>query len=452
MSSLRLKACCVVLACCFYASVACVAQAAEPPAASSERITLYFRECPIHQIFEALSRQDKINIIVGKEVNGSISINLHNVTVKEAILRVAEAGGYAVEVRNGGYVVLDRKEIGLDHAQGLKELRSFKVQYSDPKQVAEILSKYLSRYGKITPLHARRLVVIEDTPEFIERARKLLEELDVPPKQVLIEAKILEVTLEDGEAYGVDWSKIFGSPDKTRGKFGTSGLSKGSSSSGPRLGGFFFNLTNDKLDLFLEAQASKGRVRTISSPKLLALENEEAKAVIGDSTGYRVTTTINQVTTESIQFLESGVILKVTPSVDQNGRVLMKIHPEVSSTTLSAGIPSKRSTEFTTELLCENGQSIFIGGLIKKRSLRERTGVPLLGDIPGIGLLFSTTEESIVATETVVIITPYVVNEPQAAAAFSDKENTRLERTSAQLLQLQRKFDVETTEDAVRKD
>ena len=133
--------------------------------------------------------------------------------------------------------------------------------------------------------------------------------------------------------------------------------------------------------------------------------------MIGDRVGYKVTTTINQVTTESIQFLETGVILKVTPSVDQQGRVMLRIHPEVSSASIAAGIPSKKSTEVTTQLLCEDGQSIFIGGLIKNTSGTRRTGVPLLGDLPGIGRLFSSSEETGSMTETVVVITPHVIRQ-----------------------------------------
>jgi type II secretory pathway component GspD/PulD (secretin) len=103
-------------------------------------------------------------------------------------------------------------------------------------------------------------------------------------------------------------------------------------------------------------------VHTLATPKLLALENQQAITSIGDQTGYKVTTTINQVTTESIQFLESGVILRVTPSIDERGRILMKIHPEVSTASVNNSIPSKNSTQVNTTLIAEDGQSIFIGG------------------------------------------------------------------------------------------
>jgi len=391
-------------------SAICRAETANAvPTKESERVTLNFKDASIQEVFDILSRKDKVNIVLDKSVSGVVSVNLYDISVHDAIYRVAEAAGYSVELRNGDYFIVDRKEVGLDHPGGLMQLRTFKVQYSDPKQVADILTKYLSRYGKITPLIDRQMIVIEDTPEFLDRDAKLLMALDAEPKQVLIEAKILEITLDDGEQYGVDWTKVFGSTSGANGSFGTTGLTAGSVAGGPVMPGLFYSLANKNLQLFLEAQATKNRVRTLSAPKLLAMENQEAKVVIGNSTGYLVTTTINQVTTQSVQFLESGVILRVTPSVDQLGRVMLKVHPEVSSATLNAGIPAKKSTEVTTELLCEDGESVFIGGLIKKNITTGKVGVPLLGSIPLIGALFSQNTETVSNTETVVIITPRVV-------------------------------------------
>ena len=403
------------------------APAAAAAAPAEERINLNFRAAPIEEVFDMLSRKDQVNIVLSKGVTGTVTVNLYGVSVKEAIYGVARAAGYWVETRNGEYVILG-KETSVDYPGANTQIRTFKVQYSDTKQVADILVKYVSRYGKITPLIGRKLIVVEDLPGFVDRVGKLLEELDVQPKQVMIEAKILEVALDESENFGVDWKKIFGSAGNTSGSFGTSGLATGSADNPSQ--GFYFSLLNRNLTAFLSALAAKGRVRTLSTPKLLALENQESKAVIGDSTGYKVTTTINLVTTETVQFLESGVILKVTPSVDQQGRVLLKVHPEVSSATLIEGIPSKKSTEVTTELICDDGQSIFIGGLIKGKTSLERQGVPVLGDLPVVGNLFSNRNESVSSSETVVIITPYVVREPKDANKLSEEKLRQAETVS----------------------
>ena len=419
--------------------VAAGAQAQAPSPASEPRISINFRATPIEEVFDVLSRRHGTNIILTRGVTGNISVNLYNVTVRDAIFRVAQAAGYLVEERGGDYIILSR-ETSLDYP-GATQIKTFKVQYSDVRQIADIVSKYVSRNGKVTPLLGRRLIVVEDLPGFAERIAKLLEELDVPPRQVLIEAKILEVVLDDTERFGINWRQVFGSPgDSVSGSIGTAGLAAGSPAT-PSAGAFFSVIVNQRLEAFFTALATKGRVRTLATPKLLALENQEAKTVIGDSTGYRVTTTINLVTTETIQFLESGVILKVTPSVDQRGRVLMRVHPEVSSATLADGVPSKKSTEVTTELVCEDGQSIFIGGLIKSSSTREREGVPGLMNLPVLGALFRSHGESSNYTETIVVITPHVVTDPRQAAGVTEEHMRRLQGHHDIILEHRREFD-----------
>jgi type II secretory pathway component GspD/PulD (secretin) len=422
---------CCVLACILSVPLAPAAVAGEPDvkhAAGDRRADYNFRSAPIEEVFDMLSRTEKVNIILTKGVTGNVTLTLYSATLKEAIEAIARAAGYSVEMVNGDYIV--KVKAPEPEPPVATQIRTLKVQYSDTRQIAEILTKYASRHGKITPLIGRKVIVVEDQPAHVERIEKLLEQLDVRPKQVMIEAKILEVTLDETEQYGVDWKRIFGSATA-----GTSGFAAGSAEA-PRPG-FFFSLLNSRLELFLSALATKGRVRTLATPKLLALENQEAKAVIGDSTGYKVTTTINLVTTESVQFLESGVILKVIPSVDQRGRVMLKVHPEVSSATLSLGIPSKKSTEVTTELICEDGQSIFIGGLIKSGSTQQRDAVPLLGNIPVLGHLFSSTTQTVSASETVVIITPHVIKEAQDADGLSEAALKSVGETDAAILKLE---------------
>jgi type II secretory pathway component GspD/PulD (secretin) len=231
-----------------------------------------------------------------------------------------------------------------------------------------------------------------------------LAEVDRKPRQILIEAKILEIQLRDTESFGIDWAKLF-RHNGGEGAFGTRGLSN------PLSPGLFFDLVNPDVEIFLDALKERNRLRTLSTPKLLALEDQQAESIIGDKTGYRVTTTINEVTTESIEFLDSGVILRVTPSVDEEGRIIMRIHPEVSTTTVSDdGIPSQTTTEVTTHMVVGDGETVFIGGLIKHSQAQSREGVPVLGDIPLLGRMFSNHSTNDISTETVVLITPHLID------------------------------------------
>jgi type II secretory pathway component GspD/PulD (secretin) len=218
----------------------------------------------------------------------------------------------------------------------------------------------------------------------------------------MIEARILEVGLKDSESFGLDWSAIFESGDIA---VGTQGLSS------PGSPGLFFDMVKPDVTLVLDALRKRDRLRTLSTPKLLALEGQEAETIIGDRLGYNVTTTIDSVTTTSTEFLESGVILRVKPSVDDQNRIFLEIHPEVSTGSVSQdGVPNQSTTEVTTSMLVDSGQTVFIGGLIKRTSEQIRDGVPVLGDLPVLGALFSNRSLSSVNTELVVLITPYIVD------------------------------------------
>jgi general secretion pathway protein D len=181
--------------------------------------------------------------------------------------------------------------------------------------------------------------------------------------------------------------------------------------SNPGSPGLFFDLVTPNVEVFLDSLRARDRLRTLSTPKLLALEDQDAETIIGDRLGYNVTTTIDNVTTTSVEFLETGVILKVRPSVDGQGRVLLVIHPEVSTGTVSDdGIPSQKTTEVTTTMLVESGETVFIGGLIRQSTQESKEGVPVLGDIPLIGRVFSNHAITSTNSELVVLITPYIID------------------------------------------
>ncbi len=374
-------------------------------------ISMVMRDTELAEVMEMLSRAERINILLSEGVGGQVSFSLYDVPLSEAIRSIANAAGFAAERRNGMYFVVERDQAGAYAESDLTEIQSFKIQYADPAQLQEMLRPYLSEYGQLTALIESKILMVEDTPAFLRRIAMIVRDIDQQPKQILIEAKILEVTLSSEDSYGINWSDLFQS-NGGDGSYGTRGL-EGAGGSGSS--GLFFEVATADLTAVLSALEQNGRIRTLSTPKLLALENQEASVIVGDRRGYAVTTTINQVTSESIEFLESGVILRVTPHVDSEGRVMMDIHPEVSTGVVDAsGIPSQTTTEVTTRLLVGSGQTVFIGGLIKQTQTESRKGVPILGRIPGFGLLFSSREVTSANTETIVVITPRVINEVNA--------------------------------------
>jgi type II secretory pathway component GspD/PulD (secretin) len=388
------------------------------PQSTRGPVSLTIRDAPIAEVYEMLSRKERVNVLIGRGVEGAVSVNLFDVTVDEAIRSIADAAGYVAERRPGGYVIIERDEAGKDAANANTIIRTFKVEYSDVALVASVIREHLSRYGAITELPDRRLVVVEDLPDFVARIGRLLADLDKEPRQILIEAKVLEISLDDDENYGIDWTGIFNVDDG----FARIGVKDLAFKNAP---GFFFDLMTSDIEIAINALAEKGRVRTLATPTLLALEYQEAEVVVGDRLGFRVTTTINEVTTESVEFLESGVILRFIASVDQRGRIVLAVHPEVSNGIISdEGLPNQTTTEVTTRLVTEDGQRVFIGGLLKNKEQQSRTGVPYLMDVPILGYAFRRQTKTHHNTETIVILTAHLADADTPLVAAGKAEIT----------------------------
>ena len=369
-----------------------------------QRISMTMKDADLADVMDMISREQRVNVFVSTDSSESVSFSIYDLTLPAAIRAIANAAGFAVEYYDGNYYIVERSEAGKYSPDALTTVRAFELQYAKVEEMESLLQPYLSEYGEITVFQDRGMFLVEDTPDFLRRIGILVGEIDVPPTQVLIEAKILEITLTDEDSYGIDWTKFFDSNDGT-GEFGTQGLSD------PTSPGLFFDYETPDLAVALSALTSQGRVRTLSTPKLLATEHQESSVIIGDRRGYSVTTTINQVTTESIEFLESGVILRVIPSVDNDGKIMMDIHPEVSTGIISpvTGIPSQATTEVETRMIVPDGETIFIGGLIKHQVDESKKGVPVISRVPGIGRLFGDRKQVYTNTETIILITPTIV-------------------------------------------
>ncbi len=379
--------------------------------AGETRVSVVFRKVEVTEVMEMLSRHARVSISLGKDIEGEVSINLYDVTVDQAIRIVAESAGYTVETRNGAYMVVKRDEAGKFGVGGLTVTQSFGLRYADATAVSAIVKESLSHFGKVTVLAERGMLVIQDLPDFMERIGRLIRTLDREPTQILIEAKILVVQLTDEYRHGIDWSHAFtyGSPQVP----GTNnvGIRQQQIGAGPNARGFVFEWFTPHFTAILDALEDEGRIRTISNPTLLTMENQQAHVIIGSRLGYRVTTTTNQVTTESVEFLESGTILRVTPSIDGSGNVRLQVQPQVSDGQIdpTTNLPTQNTTEVSTTLLIPSGETAFIGGLISRVLTEGRTGVPFLMDIPGLRWLFSNHSQTNTHTETIVLLTPRIV-------------------------------------------
>jgi len=392
-----------------------------------------FHDADLQDVIRTLSEQGGFNIVSGPNISGRVTYDLRNVTTIQALDAALKINGYGIETTGDIMFVRPLNQLVSQQetraegsetaseqtAPGMLYSKSYRVVYSDVSEIASALRENISKHGRVTVNKSNNIIIVEDTAERMNRVDELIKSLDVIPRQVLIEARILEVRLGDDMQVGVDWSNVFKGGDASYTVSGTN-FARRPDTSGSA--GLFLEVVTPHFDMFLNALQEKGDLKTLATPKLLALDNREAEIIIGGRLGFRVTTTVNQVTTESIEFLDVGTMLKITPRISDDGHILLNIHPEVSEGLVDQGLPSETTTEVTTRVIIRDGESIFIGGLIRDRKEKTVEQIPILGSIPLIGPLFRNTTDSVSRTETVVMITPHIVGAGSAAIMQQEKE------------------------------
>lgn len=245
-----------------------------------------------------------------------------------------------------------------------------------------------------------------------------LKRLDLPPTQVLIEASIVEVTLNDDLKYGLQWA--FNDSRTTTGYTGSGMLSSNTSTAGAfasPLGGFSYTLRNTagNVRAILNALSAKTSVKVVASPSLMVLDNHVASIAVGTQTPIQSGTTSNlegTVTTTNIQYKDTGVNLMVTPSVNSGNIVTMQVDQSVTDVGAADDVTKQRAflqRQLSSKVAVRSGESIVMGGLIQERGTTSKSGVPLLHTLPVVGNLFGSTSVDGARTELIVVITPRVV-------------------------------------------
>jgi len=262
----------------------------------------------------------------------------------------------------------------------------------------------------ITADEIRNALIIEAIPADYRVIENILRQIDVLPRQVLIEATIAEISLDKSTELGIEWTYL-----KGPGSLSTSLLDASLGSAGFK---YTIGMT-DRWTSALKALASENKVNVLSSPHVLASDNKEAKIDVSSeipvgSTGYEYTAGEVPVFETTIEYRDTGVILAVTPHINERGLVTMDINQEVSEQGVDVTVAGRDYPSFTkriiqTTLTVKHGQSIVIGGLIKDKGSEGVAGAPCLINIPVVRYLTGTESESTEKTELIVLITPHVI-------------------------------------------
>ncbi|HRX82074.1 MAG TPA: type II and III secretion system protein, partial [Pirellulaceae bacterium] len=251
----------------------------------------------------------------------------------------------------------------------------------------------------------QEVLVVQDLPGYIENIRNYIRRHDVPPRQVLIEAYILKVDLADDMRHGVDFEELF-NVSSNMVQLGTTGFANAAASSG-----FLVNLSGGNLGAVVEMLENSADAKTLASPKIRVLNGQTARIQAGEQLGFRVTTTTQTSTTESVQFLDVGVVLEVTPRIGADGTVIMRVSPEVSSGQINpvTGLPEEKTTELQTDVMFKDNQAYVVGGLIQEVDTDTQTKLPYLGNLKYIGFFFKRAEVVKRRSEIIIALLPRVM-------------------------------------------
>jgi len=377
-------------------------------------VSIVVRDAPLSEVLSALAEAKNLNLVLAAPAIERITLSLSKRSLNEALDAVLAPGGLEWHMRGDIIYVtgVSATEVVSPEVQG-RELAVFELDYASAEDIDLAVKGLLSPVGKswiaqTTPQDSRRtkeIVTVEDLPRYLYRIEDYIAQLDQPPRQVLIEVQVLQIDLSDDDRHGVDLSQIarMGGVEVN---FSTAGLAN---LSAPQA--FFMSATAANMAAMVEALKTTTDAKTLASPRIIALNGQEARIQVGQQLGFRVTTTTQTSTLESVEFLNVGVVLTVTPHIARDGRVLMRIRPEVSSGSVNptTGLPEEDTTEVETDILLNSGQGMVIGGLIQENDNVTANKYLGLGDLRFVGPLFQRRQEIKGRSEIIVALTPHVI-------------------------------------------
>lgn len=401
---------------------------------SRDPISFDYEDADIRDVFDMLAAKAGVNIIYSDDVSGTVTLSLSRVPFDEAFRTLLNVKGLVMQQVGDNIIrIASPKTILLEQKTSMLQTRVFFLNYAKAAEMkvqvdAVVLAEGRSS-SKSTSDEVNNALIVTDNPVGLESTARLIRSLDRVPKQVLIEAKLIEVSLTDNYDLGVNWSYYSGPNSK--------GITTGSKTGGlldnVKAGGTGVDLTaantygnfrfgkvtsSSILDLAISAAAQKGKAKVLSDPKVATLNNKAAVIKITDQTPYdqqTVTTSNGQSTTaHTYSNVETGITLEVTPTITSDGRISMHVAPEVkqlSSVPNGIAPPATATRKTDTNVIVNNGETIVIGGLIHDTKTDYVYKVPLLGDIPLLGALFRKKSIARTRLELLIFVTPKIMED-----------------------------------------
>jgi len=420
-----------------------------------EKLSFNVQNTEVRTMLQIIADVANLNLVASDTVQGEITLRLVNVPWDQALDIVLRAKG--LDKRLVGNVLMvapaeeiaDRERIELENSQKMQELapvytEHFRVNYADASEIntlfqamsEEVASGLLSGRGSAIVDQRTNSIIMTDTQAKLDEFRELLEKLDIPVRQVSIEARIVLANAGVSRDLGVRWGydyrdtnggdtsistgTIDGVVDVANGDTITYGDAPGglvvdlaATPSSGTASSFAVGLltgSNNFLTLELSALEAEGRGEVISQPRVIAGNQQKAIIQSGSEIPYQQATSSGAT---AVQFKESTLKLYVTPLITPDNRIIMElIVTKDSIGEVVAGVPTIDVTQLETSVIADNGQTVVLGGIFEQAVVESEEKTPILGDIPFLGNLFKRTSRSNDKRETLIFITPRIMDAP----------------------------------------
>jgi type IV pilus secretin PilQ/predicted competence protein len=449
--------------------------AVQATVAADGRIDLHAKNEDLANILELLSRTFQVNIVASKSAKGKVTADLYRVSLDQILDAICRSNSL-LWTREGNSIYVFTPEEGkatrMDESRLATEV--FALNYLAGEDAVKMVAPALSPKATTainTPSEKgiggggggsgvssggssaggggggntggnsfglQDFIIVRDFPENLEAVRGILKKMDHRPRQVLVEATILKVVLDDKTSLGVNFNALAGidfrdlsaaaysvaNPTTVAnaatttvpkalddwGQARTFGFTGPDSSKGLNIG-----IISNSVAVFINALESISDTTIVSNPKVLALNKQRAEVIVGDRIPYILTSATETTSVTSTAFLETGRQLTFRPFISDDGYIRMEIHPKVSTPVAYGALWGETTSEVTCNVMVRDGHTIVIGGLFEENTSTKRDQVPGLGNIPGLGWLFRSNNDSSLRTEVIILLTPHIIDNDEAA-------------------------------------
>ncbi len=385
---------------------------------------LQFQSADIRSVLRFLADYGDVNIVVAPDVKGAVTIKLSNVLWRDALNIIGRTYGLAVVDEKSGYIrVLTEVDYRKEKSEREKhnkeqrelvelETKIIKIANSTSDDIAKTAKSLLTERGEVISDSRSNSIILREVPANMKKVISLIAELDKPARQIRISTQLLEVFTTDLKELGISWN-VAGTYTTTSGR---SYPQKGEVLTGRNTdvaGRYTVSALQSgwSVNAIIEALVSSGKGRIIAHPEITTLENKTARIQVGQKIPIKQFDASGNVV---IKFEEIGTILEVTPHITAKNRILMHLKPERSTFQFDPNGIIINTSNAETNVIVDNGQTAVIAGLTTQDEIESEVGIPILKDIPLIGVLFRYRTTKTESRDLVIFVTPTIIEEELA--------------------------------------